>query len=61
MLRSVDWWLLADVSEQPIGPIFNGQTVLKMGQIGCPETSVTNYQSTLRNIPEERRTHLHRG
>jgi hypothetical protein len=25
-----------------------------MGPIGCPETSVTNYQSTLRNIPEER-------
>jgi hypothetical protein len=24
--------------------------VLKMGQIGFPETSVTNYQSTLRNI-----------
>jgi hypothetical protein len=26
---------------------------LKMGSIGCPETSVTNYQYTLRNIPEE--------
>jgi len=26
-----------------------------MGLIGCPETSVTNYQSTLRNIPEEQR------
>jgi len=26
-----------------------------------PETSVTNYQSTLRNIPEERRSHLHRA
>jgi len=25
-----------------------------MGPIGCPETSVTNYHSTLRNIPEER-------
>jgi hypothetical protein len=25
-----------------------------MGQIGCPETLVTNYQSTLRNIPKER-------
>jgi len=29
-----------------------------MGPIGCPETSVTNYQSTQRNIPEERRTLL---
>ena len=32
-----------------------------MGPIGCPETSVRNYRSTLRNIPEERRSHLHRG
>jgi len=30
---------------------------LKMGPIGCPETSVRNYLSTLCNIPEERRTH----
>jgi len=27
---------------------------LKMGPIGCPETSVRNYQYSLRNIPEER-------
>jgi len=33
---------------------------LKVGQTGCPETSVSNYQSTLSNIPEERRSHLHR-
>jgi hypothetical protein len=26
-----------------------------MGPIGCPETSVTNYQHTLRNIPEKQR------
>ena len=26
---------------------------LKMGPIGCPETSVTNYHHTLSNIPEE--------
>jgi hypothetical protein len=25
-----------------------------MGQIGCPETSVRDYYSLLRNIPEER-------
>ena len=30
--------------------------ILKIRPIGCPETSVTIYQSTLRNIPEERRT-----
>jgi hypothetical protein len=29
---------------------------LKDGPIGCPETSVTYYQTTLRNIPEERRS-----
>jgi hypothetical protein len=34
---------------------------LKMGPRGCPETSVTNYQSTLRNSSEERRSNLHRG
>jgi len=26
---------------------------------GCPETSVTNYQPTLRNVPEERAPQLH--
>jgi hypothetical protein len=33
---------------------------LKMVLIGCPETSVRNYYS-LRNIPEERNSHLLRG
>jgi len=28
---------------------------LKMGQIGCPETSTRNYHYMLRNIPQERR------
>jgi hypothetical protein len=31
--------------------------VLKTGPIRCPETSANNYQSTLRNIPEELRFH----
>jgi len=34
---------------------------LMMEPIGCPETSTTNYHSRLRNIPEERRSHLHLG
>jgi hypothetical protein len=34
---------------------------LKMGPIRCPETSVKGYHSTLRNTPEERRSHQHRG
>ena len=32
-----------------------------MRPVGCLETSVTNYKSTLCNIPEERKSHLHRG
>jgi len=32
-----------------------------MGSIVSPETSVENYHHTLRNIPEERRSHLVRG
>jgi hypothetical protein len=31
---------------------------LKIGPIDCPLTSVTNYQPTLRKIPEERRPYL---
>jgi len=30
-----------------------------MGRIGCPETSVRNYQHSLRNSPEERNTLRH--
>ena len=30
--------------------------LLNMGQYVCPETSVRNSHSTLRNIPEERRS-----
>jgi len=36
-------------------------SLLKMEPISSPETSVTDYQLTLRNIPEERRLHLHLG
>jgi hypothetical protein len=43
---------------QLICPILKCQTLLlgtpKMGSKGCPETSVTNHQSTLHNISEER-------
>jgi hypothetical protein len=34
---------------------------LKMGPICCPETSAIDYDSTLRNIPEERRFYQRRG
>jgi hypothetical protein len=32
-----------------------------MGPIHCPETSVNNFHTTPRNIPEERRSHQLRG
>jgi len=32
-----------------------------MGPMGCPETSVRNYQYMLRNDPEEHNSHLLRG
>jgi hypothetical protein len=31
---------------------------LKLGPVGCLETSLHNYHSTLRNIPEERRSYI---
>jgi hypothetical protein len=58
MLHRVDWWLIADISGQPVS---STACSLKMGSIGCTETAVNNYQSTLRNVPEERIFHLHRG
>jgi len=32
-----------------------------MGPIGCPETSVTKYQTAVRKVPEDRRPHLFCG
>jgi len=32
-----------------------------MGQIRCFETSISNHQNTLRNMAEERRSHLNRA
>jgi hypothetical protein len=61
MLRSVNCYLVTDVSRQPIGPIFKRQAVqepLAMGQIGCLETSVSNYQLTLRNVAADRRAQV---
>ena len=47
-LSSVCWYLLTEVSGQPVGPTFKIQPV----QEGCPETSTTSYQHTLCNILE---------
>jgi len=32
-----------------------------MGPMGCPETSVRNYEYSVRDNPEERSSHLPRG
>ena len=60
MLRSVDRYLVTDVSKQPIGPIFFLDCfTLEEGNEIYPETSVTNYKSMLCNIAEERRYRLY--
>ena len=61
MLRNVDCYVVTGVSGQPVCPIFKDHTIqeaLKVGPIGFPETSVTKYQPTLRNIAEDRRSHM---
>jgi hypothetical protein len=51
--------VVTDVSKQPIGFLYKRRSWhFNMGPIGCPETSVTNYQSSLRDIPEEQRSPL---
>ena len=37
------------------------RTLVKMGPVGCPETSVRNYHCSLCNSAEEHRSHLLRG
>ena len=49
MLRNIDWWLVIDVSKLPTILIFKGHAIL----LGLLETSLTNEQSTLCNMPEE--------
>jgi hypothetical protein len=48
-----------------MGPIFKGQTVQEVWLLDYGTDrlcrNVGNYQSTLRNIPEERRSYLHRS
>jgi len=58
LLRSMCWFLFTDVSGEIIGPIFPLSSLeltarpSKMGPISCVETSVNNYQRTLRNNSE---------
>jgi len=53
VLRSIDL-LLPTLRDNLTVPSLR-VSLLKMGMMGCPETSVTSYQPTLRNISEERR------
>jgi len=39
----------------------SSKKAVEVGPKDCPDIWVTNYQSTLRNTPEDRRSHLHRG
>ena len=72
MLLGVDWQLVTDVSGIPIGPMLKCHAVqeknsswtawlLKMAPIDCPETSVTSCQSSPRDIPEQRKSHVYGG
>ena len=60
MLRSVYWSVVTDDPGQPSVPSSrvkqpeNYTLSLKMGPIGCPEISVTTYQSLLHNTTEDR-------
>ena len=63
MLRSVDWELVTDVSRRLIGPVFKDQaeqgdfSTLKKGMLSYPEMSVSDSQSTLHDIPQDRKHH----
>jgi hypothetical protein len=56
ILRSVELQSRTDVSGQHIGLILKG--LLKMEPTGCPETSVRDYNPTLRKISEERKSNI---
>ena len=49
-LHSADWSSVTGVSGLPIGPFFHG------GETSRLSRNAGNYKSTLRNIPEERRS-----
>ena len=58
--------LFTGASGQPVSPIFKGHAVqswttgpLKMEPVGCPEVSVTNCQSAVCNVTEERGSDSH--
>jgi hypothetical protein len=63
---------LADISEIHVGPVFGGQEskkinnhfgflTLETGRIGCSETSVWKYHSSVRSSSEERSSYVLRS
>jgi hypothetical protein len=50
--------LYAVILYRHFGKIYPSHLTLKMGLLGCPETSVRYYHYTLRNISEERKSHV---
>ena len=59
-------WSMLNSSEVIVLPTFCGALVDRCltnvsGPIGCPETSVNNYEPTLRENPKDRRLQLQRG
>ena len=65
ILHSVMRGFLTEVSGQHTGSILKGKRSLpwrlNMEPVNCPETSVRNCHYTLRNSPEERKSHVLRG
>jgi len=51
---------LRDMLDHPLHNVISQAWYLKTVPSGCSETSVNNYQHTLRNNPEERGPHMHR-
>jgi hypothetical protein len=60
MLRNIYWQLLTDVSGQRIGTTFYCLT-LEYGTDRLFRNVSNDYQRMLHNMPEEPRSHLHRG
>ena len=63
VLRTALFWFIAQrvvaIPYQRLETIYLSH--LKIGPIGCSETSVRNYRYSLRNCPEERSSHLLRS
>ena len=66
MLRSVNWWLITDVSGQPLGAIIKGEEdreiplfdrLALLGGTDMLQPNARVYQSTLRNISDELISH----